>query len=135
MTTPDETKSSRYEPTEADSTAMCISSHCVSLILSFFFRLLGRRVIYLDAGGWFECAQGFIAANYNLVAGLQSLGNFDVGHTADARLDGAKNRFLAVDYEHALHFFLLGITRRGWWRRRKGNAGVSILAGVFGGLF
>src|ERR1700676_1734106 len=135
MTMPDDTRSSRYEPTEAASTAICISSHSASLTLSFFFRLLGRCVIYLDARRWLQRAQRFIAANHDLIARLQSLGNFDVGHTADASLNGAKNRFLTVDHEHALHFFLLGVT--GCRRRRcgQGNAGVAVLAGVLSCLF
>src|ERR1700730_3871734 len=133
MTTPDDTRSSRYESTEAASTAICISSLSASLTL--FFRLLGRCVIYLDARCWLQRAQRLIAANHDLVARLQSLGNFDVGHTADARLDRAKYRFLTVDHEHTLHFFLLGITGCRRRRRGQGNAGVTILTGVFSRLF
>src|SRR6202035_1631470 len=135
MTMPDDTRSSRYEPTEAASTAICISSHCASLTLTFFFRLLGNCVIYLDARGWFQRAKRFIAATHDLIACLQPLGNFNVRHTAYASFDGAKNRFLTVDHEYALHFFLLGITR--CWRRRcgQGNAGVAVLAGVLRRLF
>src|ERR1700686_1741633 len=135
MTTPDDTRSSRYESTEAASTAICISSHCASLTLTFFFRLLGNCVIHLDARRWFQRAQRFIAANHNLVTRLQSLGNFDVGHTADAGFDGAKNRFLSVDDEHTLHFFLLGITGRRRRRRGQSYAGVAIFAGVLRGFF
>src|SRR6202051_1100256 len=135
MTTPDDTRSSRYESTEAASTAICISSHCASLTLTFFFRLLGNCVIYLDARRRFQRAQRFIASNHNLVAWLQSLGNFNVRHTADASFDGAKNRFLTVHHEHALHLFLLGITRRRRGRRCKRNAGVAVLARVLSRLF
>src|ERR1700722_1276460 len=135
MTTPDDTRSSRYESTEAASTAICISSRCASLTLTFFFRLLGRCVVHLDARRWFQRAQRFVAANHDLVAWLQSLGDFNVRHTADASLDRPKSRFLTVYHEHPLHFFLLGITRR---RRRRGgqsNAGVAVLAGVLSRLF
>src|ERR1700681_552318 len=99
---PDDTRSSRYEPTEAASTAICISSQSASITLYFFFRLLWRCVIYLDARRWFQRSQRLITANHDLVARLQSLGNFDVRHTTDASLNGAKHRFLTVYHEHAL---------------------------------
>src|ERR1700676_1232898 len=135
MTTPDDTRSWRNESTEAASTAICISSHCASLTLTFFFRLLGNCVIYLDARCWFQRAQRFIAANHDLIAWLQPLGDFNVRHTADASFDGPKNRFLTVHYKHALHFFLFGITWSGRRGRGEGNAGVSVLTGVLSRLF
>src|SRR5713101_7588022 len=87
MTTPELTRSSRYDSAADVSTGILLSpSLCLPLLALLIVWFLGRGIIHLDRGFRLQRAQGLIAPHNNFIIGLQTLGNFDVGDAADARL-------------------------------------------------
>src|SRR5205823_10796982 len=62
---------------------------------------LGRAVVHFDLSFRLQSAQGFVAANDNLVAGLQALGNLNVGDAGDAGFHRPKYCLLAIHYKNA----------------------------------
>src|SRR5437879_11812679 len=72
---------------------------------------LGRAVVHFDLSFRLQSAQGFVAANDNLVAGLQALGNLNVGDAGAAGCHRPNYCLLAIHYKNALTFVLLDIAR------------------------
>src|SRR5579864_320462 len=111
MTTPELTRSSRYESAVCVSTGMRISLISVSALLIVL--LLGRGIVYLDLGFRLQSTQRFVASDDNLVSGLQPFCDFDVGDARNSGVHRTEEGFLAVHDENALNFILFGIARRG----------------------
>src|SRR3981189_3610743 len=118
MTTPELTKSSRYESVAGVSTGIRISLvlGCASALLIVLF--LRGAVVHLNLGLGLQRAQCLVAADYNFIAGLQALGNLNVGNAGNSRFHLAEHGLLGVDNEYALHFILFRIA--GCWRRWRG---------------
>src|SRR2546422_78893 len=114
MTTPELTRSSRYESVAGVSTGIRISFvlGCASALLIILF--LRCAVVHLNLGLGFQGSQRFVAAYHDFIAGLQALGNFDVRDAGDSRLHRTEYGLLCVDDEYALYFILFGIAGR--WR-------------------
>src|SRR5260370_7024222 len=68
--------------------------------------LLGRAVVHLDLGLWLQGAQCLVAADDDFVAGLQTLGDFDIRAPCDAGFNWAKQSLFSIDHEHSLDFVL-----------------------------
>src|SRR5207302_4269845 len=135
ITTPEPTRSSRYESVAGVSTGIRISLvfGCSSALL--IFRLLRCAVVHLHLSLRLQGAQCLVAADDNLVTGFQSLGDFNIGHAGDARLDGQEHRLTSVNYEYALHFILFGIARRRRRRRCQRHAGTALFLCILGRFF
>src|SRR5216683_984904 len=88
MTTPELTRSSRYESIAGVSTGIRISLvlGCASALLIVL--LLRRAVVHLHLGLRLQGAQCLVAADHDLVAGLQTFSNLDVRDTGDAGRQG-----------------------------------------------
>src|ERR1700681_2119163 len=108
MTMPELTKSSRYDSADVVSTGIRFSLSFSSSAL-IIFRFLGRGVVDFHAGFGLEGAQRLVASHHDFVAALQTLGDFDVGHSGDARFHLPENRLLAVHHEDALNLILLRV--------------------------
>src|SRR2546429_8262182 len=87
---------------------------------------LGRAVVHFDLSFRLQSAQGFVAANDNLVAGLQALGNLNVGDAGDAGFHRPKYCLLAIHYKNALNFILFDIARSSRRGRSEGYAGTAL---------
>src|SRR5882724_5329353 len=101
MTTPELTRSSRYESVAGVSTGIRISLvlGCASALLIVL--LLRGAVVHLDLGLGFQGAQCLVAADHDFIAGLQALGNFNVRDAGDSRLHRPEYGLLRVDDEYA----------------------------------
>src|SRR5437870_6106307 len=119
MTTPEPTRSSRYESVAGVSTGIRISLvlACASALLIVLF--LWRAVVYLHLGLGLQRAQGLVAADHNLVAGFQPLGDLNISDACDAGLHGQEDRLFSIHHKYALNLILLGIARCGRRRRCK----------------
>src|SRR5690242_15175060 len=102
MTTPELTRSSRYESAVCVSTAMQSPSFFRSSALLIIL-LLRRAVVHLDLRLRLQRAQRLVAADDDLIAGLQTLGNFDVGDARNSGVHGAEQGLLAIHDENALN--------------------------------
>src|SRR6266446_3107980 len=135
ITTPELTRSSRYESVAGVSTGIRISLvfACASALLIFL--LLRRAVVHLHLRLRFQGAQCLVAADDNLVPGFQPLGDFNIGHAGDTGFDGQEHSLTSVDHKHPLHFILFGIARRwGRWGRQR-HAGTALFLCIFGRFF
>src|SRR6266481_2649167 len=135
MTTPELTRSSRYESAAGVSTGIRISlvlGCALALLIVLFLRC---AVVHLDLGLGFQGAQCLVAADHNFVAGLQALGNFDVRDASDSRLHRPEYGLLRVDHEYTLHFILLGIAGCGRRWRRQRYARTALILCILGGFF
>src|SRR5258708_10784473 len=119
ITTPELTRSSRYESIAGVSTGIRISLvlGCASALLIVL--LLRRAVVHLHLGLRLQGAQCLVAADHDLVAGLQTFSNLDVRDTGDAGLHGPEQSLLSIDHEHTLDFILFRIARGRRRRRRQ----------------
>src|SRR5258708_18402936 len=135
MTTPELTRSSRYESVAGVSTGIRISLDlgCASALLIVLF--LRSAVVHFNLGLGFQGAQCLVAADNNLIAGLQALGNLNVRNAGDSRLHRPEYGLFRVDNEYALHFILFRIA--GCLRRRRSQCHVrtALVLCILGGFF
>src|SRR6267378_7047363 len=117
ITTPELTRSSRYESVAGVSTGIRISLVLGGASALLIVLLLRRAVVHLHLRLRLQGAQCLVAADDDLVAGLQTFRNLDVCDTCDAGLNGSEQSLFSVDHEHALDFILFRIAR-GCGRRR-----------------
>src|SRR5712664_4237574 len=87
MTTPELTRSSRYESAAGVSTGIRISLvlGCASALLIVLF--LRGAVVHLDLGLGFQGAQCLVAAHHDFIAAFHALGNLDVRDAGDPKKD------------------------------------------------
>src|SRR5690348_3011054 len=133
ITTPDETRSSRYDSAVVVSTAMLSPARLAALAL-LVFRLLRSGVVDFHSRLGFQGAQRLVASGDDFVPRLQPFGNFDVSHAGDSGLHGPEKRLTRVHYENALHFILFRVASRGG-RRSSQRYGSSLILCLFRGRF
>src|SRR5712664_1882032 len=80
MTTPELTRSSRYESVAGVSTGIRISLVLGGASALLIVLLLRGAVVHLDLGLWFQGPQCLVAANHDFVAGFHSFVIFGVPH-------------------------------------------------------
>src|SRR5271154_3010019 len=140
MTTPELTRSSRYESVDGVSTGITLSrafltwppSERLALLI---VGLLRSGVIHLDSGLRFQRTQRLVAAHDNFVARLQTLSDFNIRYAGNPSIHRLEYRLLAVDHKYALYFVLLRIAARGDGRRSgQRHAGVAAFLGALRGL-
>src|SRR6266566_1198233 len=128
-----------YEMGAEQESVVCVSTGMQSPSFSLRSALLivlplGRAVVHFDLSFRLQSAQGFVAANDNLVAGLQALGNLNVGDAGDAGFHRPKYCLLAIHYKNALNFILFDIARSSRRGRSEGYAGTALTLCVLGGF-
>src|ERR1700728_1597244 len=125
MTMPASTRSLRYPCGAIISSTATISVLLDSTLARRRIFALWFGIIYFDGSAGAQCAQRFVASNYDLVAIFQAVGDFNVSHSGDARLHRNEFGFFPTDDKDALNVGLLAIcTRvctRGWLRGRQRN--------------
>src|SRR6266436_2462922 len=135
MTTPELTRSSRYESVAGVSTGIRISFDlgCASALLIVLF--LRGGVIYLHLGLRLQSAQSLVAADDDLVTRLQSLCNLYVRDTSNSGLNRPEQSLFPVYHEYALDFVLLRFAR--CWRRRccQSHTGATLFLCILGRFF
>src|SRR5882724_4756495 len=96
--------------------------------------LLRRGIIDFDRRFRLQRAQGLVASGDDFIALLQTVGDLNVGDTADAGFDRAENSLLTVDDEDTLNLVLLGISARDRWSRGERYTAAAIALGSLLGL-
>src|SRR5277367_4156712 len=140
MTTPELTRSSRYESVDSVSTGITLSrafltSPSSEPLALLIVGLLRRGVIYLDGRFRLQRAQRLVASHDDFVAGLQTLGDFNIRYAGNPGIHRLEYCLLAMDYEHALHFVLLRIAPRGdGGRSGQRHARVAAFLGALRGF-
>src|SRR6266568_2446754 len=130
MTTPELTRSSRYESAVDVSTGIRISLVLRRASALLIVLLLRRAVVHLYRRFRLQGAQRLVAPDDNLVSRLQTLCNLDVRDTGDAGFNRPEHRLFAVHHDHTLHFILFRVARRRGWRRRQRHASASLFLGL-----
>src|SRR5260370_19010212 len=127
MTTPEPTRSSRYESAVDVMTGIRIYLVLGRASALLIVLLLRRAIVHLHRRLRLQGAQRLVAPDDNLVSRFQTFCNLDVRDTGDARFNRPEHRLLAVHHEHTLHFVLFRVARR--WRRglRQRHARASLL--------
>src|SRR6266403_973234 len=96
ITTPEPTRSSRYESVAGVSTGIRISlvlGYASTLLIFLLFRC---AVVHLYLSLRFQSAQCFVASDNDLVTVFQPLGDFNIGHAGTALLLCILGRFFQI---------------------------------------
>src|SRR5258708_10195687 len=135
ITTPELTRSSRYESVATVSTGIRISLVLGGASALLIVLLLRSAVVHFYLGLRLQGAQRFVAADHDFVTGFQPLGDLNVSHAGNTCLDGQKHGLFSIHHKYALHFVLLAIA--GLWRRRRchRHATASLLLCIIGRFF
>src|SRR5271168_2649562 len=99
MTTPELTKSSRYESVDGVSTGITLSRAFLTWSLSepsalLIVGFLRRGVIHFDGGFRLQRAQRLVTAHDNFVAGMQTLSDFNICYAGNPSIHRLEDRLL-----------------------------------------
>src|SRR5271168_5616075 len=108
MTTPELTRSSRYESVDGVSTGITLSRAVLTWppserLALLIVGLLRSGVIHLDSGLRFQRAQRLVTAHDNFVARLQTLSNFDVRYAGKPSIHRLEYRSLPSYHKSHLY--------------------------------